>query len=87
MILGHENASWVEEIGLAVESVKVSDSVIGHPIVGILGGTLLELQELIVMADRGLVSLTTRQCALKQANKALRDLKEVRNYGWSVLIP
>ena len=87
MILGHENAGWIEEIGLAVESVKVGDPVIGHPIVGILGGTLLELRELIAMADRGLVSLTTRQCALNEANKALRGLKEGRNYGRSVLIP
>lgn len=35
MILGHENAGWVEEIGFSVESVKVGDPVIIHP----LGGT------------------------------------------------
>jgi len=56
-------------------------------IVGILGGTLTELQELITMVDRGLVSLTTREYALSEANKALRDLNEGRNYGRSVLIP
>jgi NAD+-dependent secondary alcohol dehydrogenase Adh1 len=56
-------------------------------IVGILGGTLTELRELITMADRGLVTLTTREYALSEANKALRDLKEGRNYGRSVLIP
>ena len=56
-------------------------------IVGILGGTLPELRELITMVDRGLVSLTTRHYALIEANKALRDLKEGRNYGRSVLIP
>jgi NAD+-dependent secondary alcohol dehydrogenase Adh1 len=39
------------------------------------------------MVDRGLVSLTTREYALSEANKALRDLKEGRNYGRSVLIP
>jgi len=39
------------------------------------------------MADRGLASLTTRECALNEANKALWDLKEGRNYGRSVLIP
>jgi NAD+-dependent secondary alcohol dehydrogenase Adh1 len=56
-------------------------------IVGILGGTLSELRELITMVDRGLVSLTTREYALSEANKALRDLNEGRNYGRSVLIP
>jgi NAD+-dependent secondary alcohol dehydrogenase Adh1 len=56
-------------------------------IVGILGGTLPELRELITMVDRGLVSLTTREYPLSEANKALRDLNEGRNYGRSVLIP
>ena len=31
--LGHENAGWVEEIGDAVESVKVGDAVIVHPLI------------------------------------------------------
>jgi NAD+-dependent secondary alcohol dehydrogenase Adh1 len=31
-ILGHENAGWVEEVGSAVQSVKVGDAVICHPI-------------------------------------------------------
>ncbi len=56
-------------------------------IVGILGGSLPELRELITMVDRGLVSLTTREYSLNEANKALWDLKEGRNYGRSVLIP
>lgn len=56
-------------------------------IVGIMGGTLPELRELIMMVDRGLVSLTTREYALSEANEALRDLRDGRNYGRSVLIP
>ena len=56
-------------------------------IVGILGGSLPELRELITMVDRGLVSLTTREYSLNEANKALWDLKEGRNFGRSVLIP
>ena len=56
-------------------------------IVGILGGTLPELRELVTMVDRGLVTLTTREYPLSEANKALRDLKEGRNCGRSVLIP
>jgi len=38
-ILGHENAGWVEEIGRGVESVKVGDPVICHPLVN--GGNCL----------------------------------------------
>src|SRR6201988_2601272 len=32
-IMGHENAGWVEEGGKGVESVKVGDTVICHPLV------------------------------------------------------
>ena len=38
LILGHENAGWVEEIGPAVESVEVGDPVIVHPMGGMNGG-------------------------------------------------
>ena len=32
-IMGHENAGWVEEVGAGVNSVKVGDPVIVHPLV------------------------------------------------------
>jgi len=56
-------------------------------IVGIMGGTISELKELITMVDRGLVSLTTREYPLNEVNKALRDLREGRSIGRVVLIP
>lgn len=56
-------------------------------IVGVLGGTFSDLKELLTMVDRGLVTLTTREYSLSNANKALRDLKDGRNNGRTVLIP
>jgi NAD+-dependent secondary alcohol dehydrogenase Adh1 len=56
-------------------------------IVGILGGTISELRELMTLVDRGLVTLTTREYPLSQANAALRDLKDGRNSGRAVLVP
>ena len=56
-------------------------------IVGVFGGTFSDLKELLTMVNRGLVTLTTRKYSLSNANKALRDLKDGRNYGRTVLIP
>lgn len=40
LIMGHENAGWVEAVGKEVEGIKVGDPVIVHP--KISGGTCLE---------------------------------------------
>ncbi len=32
-IMGHENAGWVQAVGAGVETVKVGDAVICHPLV------------------------------------------------------
>jgi NAD+-dependent secondary alcohol dehydrogenase Adh1 len=56
-------------------------------LVGVLGGTISDLRELLTMVDRGLVTLTTREYSLSNANKALRDLKDRRNNGRMVIIP
>ena len=39
LIMGHENAGWVEEVGKEVEGIKVGDPVIVHP--KITGGICL----------------------------------------------
>ena len=56
-------------------------------IVGNLVGTYAELVELMALADRGLVTLHTKEYKLNQANDALHDLHHGRIHGRAVLIP
>lgn len=56
-------------------------------IVGNLVGTYPELVELMALADRGLVHLTTKEYRLEQANQALLDLHHGKIKGRAVLIP
>jgi NAD+-dependent secondary alcohol dehydrogenase Adh1 len=56
-------------------------------IVGNLVGTYPELVELMALADRGLVNLSTREYRLQDANQALRDLHHGQIKGRAVLIP
>lgn len=70
---------------LSVSALNMALS--GKTIVGILGGSLSELREILTMVDRGLVSLKSREYPLRKVNKALRDLKEGGNEGRAILIP
>jgi NAD+-dependent secondary alcohol dehydrogenase Adh1 len=56
-------------------------------IVGNLVGTYAELVELMALADRGRVTLHTREYKLSQANDALHDLHSGRINGRAVLVP
>jgi NAD+-dependent secondary alcohol dehydrogenase Adh1 len=56
-------------------------------IVGNLVGTYPELVELMALADRGLVNLTTREYRLSEANQALQDLHHGKIRGRAVLVP
>ena len=56
-------------------------------IAGSLVGTYPELVELMELADRGLVNLSTKEYRLSEANQALRDLNEGKVKGRAVLIP
>lgn len=56
-------------------------------IVGNLVGTYPDLVELMALADRGLVTLATKEYRLNQANTALHDLKNGIVKGRAVLIP
>lgn len=56
-------------------------------IIGNLVGTWAELTELMALADRGLVELTTAEYKLADANQALHDLNAGKIHGRAVLIP
>ena len=56
-------------------------------IVGNLVGTWAELTELMSLADRGKVHLSTQEYSLANANKALQDLNNGKVKGRAVLIP
>jgi NAD+-dependent secondary alcohol dehydrogenase Adh1 len=56
-------------------------------IVGNLVGTYPELVELMALADRGLVHLSTREYRLRDANRALHDLHHGQVKGRAVLVP
>ena len=56
-------------------------------IVGNLVGTYAELVELMALAERGLVNLSTREYRLSEANQALHDLHHGEIRGRAVLIP
>jgi NAD+-dependent secondary alcohol dehydrogenase Adh1 len=56
-------------------------------IVGNLVGTYPELVELMALAVRGLVNLTTKEYRLSEANQALQDLHHGKIKGRAVLVP
>ncbi len=56
-------------------------------IIGNLVGTWAELNELMALADRGLVNLHTKHYKLSEANQALKDLHHGKIKGRAVLIP
>jgi NAD+-dependent secondary alcohol dehydrogenase Adh1 len=56
-------------------------------IIGNLVGTWAELVELMALADRGLIELTTKEYKLSEANAALHDLHHGKIHGRAVLIP
>jgi len=56
-------------------------------IIGNLVGTWAELVELMALADRGLIELTTKEYKLSEANTALHDLHNGKIHGRAVLVP
>lgn len=68
--------------------VPTIDLIVGEKsIIGNLVGTYSDLQELMTLAARGKVRLTTRQYRLDQVNQAIGDLLNSRIEGRGVLVP
>lgn len=67
---------------LAIDLIFGEKSIIGN-----LVGTYTELQELMALAARGKVRLSTRQYRLDQVNQAIGDLLNSRIEGRGVLVP
>ena len=69
-------------------SVAAIDLIFGEKsIIGNLVGTYTELQELMTLAGRGKVKLSTREYRLDQINQAVGDLLNSRIEGRGVLVP
>ncbi|HDZ89316.1 MAG: NAD(P)-dependent alcohol dehydrogenase [Deltaproteobacteria bacterium] len=68
--------------------ISTTDMIMSEKTVeGILSGSYSELFELIVLADRGLIKVTTQEYPLRNVNDALRDLRDGKIEGRAVLIP
>ena len=78
---------YIVGYGGKVEIPAIDMIVSEKTIVGNLVGTYPELVELMALADRGLVTLATREYRLSEANDALRDLNTGAVKGRAVLIP
>ena len=66
----------------AFEMITTEKNIIGN-----LVGTWAELTELMALADKGKVNLTTQEYGLANANQALQDLNNGKVKGRAVLIP
>lgn len=78
---------YIVGYGGKIEVPTIDMIVSEKTIVGNLVGTYPELVELMALADRGLVTLETREYALRDANQALTDLNAGNVKGRAVLIP
>jgi NAD+-dependent secondary alcohol dehydrogenase Adh1 len=83
------NAGYYYIVGYGGKvEISTMDMIVSEKsIVGNLVGTYSDLVELMALADRGLVKLTTREYPLADANTALHDLKNGQVKGRAVLIP
>ena len=65
LIMGHENAGWIEEVGKEVEGLKKGDPVIVHP--KISGGTRLDCRPGVTMHQAGKAAYTQLKPHTKRA--------------------
>ena len=72
-----------EEIRIPTVDMVITE----RNIIGNLVGTWAELVELMALADRGLIELTTTEYEFSNANDALHDLHNGKIHGRAVLVP
>ena len=87
MRLGHTAGSELLPTAHVMAEAPAWAQAMEKNIIGNLVGTWAELTELMELAHRGLVDLTTQEYALSDANLALRDLHDGKIRGRAVLIP
>lgn len=78
---------YIVGYGGKIEIPSIDMIITEKTIVGNLVGTYSELVELMALADRGLVTLATKEYKLADANQALHDLNAGTVKGRAVLIP
>lgn len=78
---------YIVGYGGKIEIPSIDMIISEKTIVGNLVGTYSELVELMALADRGLVTLATKEYSLADANQALHDLNAGTIKGRAVLIP
>lgn len=78
---------YIVGYGGKIEVPTIDMIVTEKTIVGNLVGTYSELVELMALADRGQVTLETKEYSLKDANQALIDLNAGNVKGRAVLVP
>lgn len=83
----NDNYYYIIGYGGKIEIPAIDMIIMEKTIVGNLVGNYAELVELMALADRGLVKLTTREYSLENANQALLDLHHGKIKGRAVLIP
>jgi len=83
----NDGAYYIVGYGGKVEIPTIDLIASEKSIIGNLVGTYAELVELMALADRGVVTLATREYRLSQANEALHDLHAGRIKGRAVLVP
>lgn len=84
---GRRGVVYIAGHGSRLEIPTIDAILSEKAITTVPGGSFAELLELMVLAEQGLITVTTHEYPLSGANIALRDLCEDKILGRGVLIP